>query len=85
MTLQFLAAGYAFRLEGESLRPLWLMPAQQVIYRQLMYAVLIQAVVAAAAGGWLRWDKLTRTGDMSAAPTIDRPGRPTDGAPARRW
>jgi hypothetical protein len=68
LMLQMVAAAYAFRLEGESLRPLWLMPLQQLVYRQLMYAVVIQSVSAAFAGIRLRWQKLRRTGDFGSAP-----------------
>ena len=38
MALQLLAAAYAFRLDGEPLRPLWSLPLQQIVYRQLMYS-----------------------------------------------
>jgi hypothetical protein len=31
---------YAFRLDKESLGPLWRLPLQQFVYRQLMYLVL---------------------------------------------
>ena len=42
--------GYALRLDGERLRPLWLLPLQQVVYRQLMYLVTIQSVITALIG-----------------------------------
>jgi hypothetical protein len=34
-------AGLAFRLDGERLRPLWAMPLQDFVDRQLMYPVVI--------------------------------------------
>ena len=34
---------YAFRLDREPLRPLWSLPLQQFVYRQLMYLVVIQS------------------------------------------
>ena len=37
--LQMLIAGYALRLDGERLRPLWALPFQLLVYRQLMYLV----------------------------------------------
>ncbi|WP_191892522.1 glycosyltransferase, partial [Streptomyces griseoaurantiacus] len=40
LLVQLLGAVYAFRLDRERLRLLWLLPLQQVVYRQLMYAVL---------------------------------------------
>ncbi len=76
LLLQMLAAAYAFRLEGESLRPLWLMPLQQLVYRQMMYAVVIHAVAAAFAGIRLRWHKLRRTGDFGSAPGSSRGASP---------
>src|SRR5207237_8418986 len=35
---------YAFRLDGESPRPLVAMPLQQLVYRQLMYLVVVESV-----------------------------------------
>ena len=67
--LQLAVAIYAFRLDRESLRPLWTLPLQQVVYRQLMYLVVIQSVVSALVGSRLRWQRMDRTGDFSAAPT----------------
>jgi cellulose synthase/poly-beta-1,6-N-acetylglucosamine synthase-like glycosyltransferase/peptidoglycan/xylan/chitin deacetylase (PgdA/CDA1 family) len=62
--IQLALAAYAFRLDRESLRPLWALPLQQVLYRQLVYLVLIQSVVSALRGVLLRWHKLRRTGDV---------------------
>jgi hypothetical protein len=66
--LQLVAGVFAFWLERERLRPLWLLPLQQIVYRQLMYAVLIQSAVTAFAGVRLRWQKLQHRGDFTAAP-----------------
>lgn len=60
-------AAYAFRLDGESLRPLWAMPLGQLVYRQLMYLVVLQAVVSAFLGARLRWQHLERTGRVQVA------------------
>ena len=35
--------------------PLWALPLQQFVYRQLMYLVVIQSVITAIAGIRLRW------------------------------
>ena len=67
--MQLLLGAVAFRLEGEPVRSLWLLPAQQLVYRQLMYAVLIQSIATAAAGVALRWQKIPRIGDFSGVPT----------------
>lgn len=61
-TAQLLLAGVAFRLDREPLRPLWTVPIQQVVYRQLLYLVVIQSVASAVAGSRLRWHKLRRIG-----------------------
>jgi cellulose synthase/poly-beta-1,6-N-acetylglucosamine synthase-like glycosyltransferase/peptidoglycan/xylan/chitin deacetylase (PgdA/CDA1 family) len=61
---QLLTAAYAFRLDKESLRPLWSLPLQQVVYRQLMYLVVVQSVFTAVYGVRLPWVKLRRTGDV---------------------
>jgi cellulose synthase/poly-beta-1,6-N-acetylglucosamine synthase-like glycosyltransferase/peptidoglycan/xylan/chitin deacetylase (PgdA/CDA1 family) len=69
--VQFAAAAYAFRLDRESPRVLWVLPVQQFVYRQLMYLVVIQSVASALYGGRLRWHKLRRTGVLESAPTAD--------------
>ena len=35
LAMSLLSAAYAFRLDGERLRPLWSLPLQQIAYRQL--------------------------------------------------
>ncbi|MGI5179416.1 bifunctional polysaccharide deacetylase/glycosyltransferase family 2 protein [Dactylosporangium sp. CA-152071] len=74
--LQVLAAGYALRLDRESLGPLWTVPLQQVVYRQLLYLVVIQSAVAALLGGRQRWQASVRTGLAAAAVTPRGPGLP---------
>jgi cellulose synthase/poly-beta-1,6-N-acetylglucosamine synthase-like glycosyltransferase/peptidoglycan/xylan/chitin deacetylase (PgdA/CDA1 family) len=69
--LQLLCTVFAFRLDRESLRPLWVVLTQQVVYRQLMYLVVLQSIVSALGGVRLRWHKLRRTGEMEAAPAPD--------------
>lgn len=68
LALQLLAAGYAFRLDGERLGPLSSLPLQQLVYRQLMYLVVIQSVASASYGLRLRWQAMRRTGEMEAVP-----------------
>jgi len=64
--LQVVTAVVAFRLDGESLRPLWSLPLQQFVYRQLLSIILVRSFVAALAGVALRWHKLPRTGAAAA-------------------
>jgi cellulose synthase/poly-beta-1,6-N-acetylglucosamine synthase-like glycosyltransferase len=68
LALQLLSAAYAFRLDGERLRPLWSVPLQQVAYRQLMSLVVIQSVASAVYGLRLRWQVTRRTGQLDAVP-----------------
>jgi cellulose synthase/poly-beta-1,6-N-acetylglucosamine synthase-like glycosyltransferase len=62
--LQLLLAAYAFRLDKERLGPLWALPLQQFVYRQLMYVVIIESTVSALAGARAHWRHLTRTGEV---------------------
>lgn len=68
LAVQFLMAAYAFRLDNERLRPLWTLPLQQFVYRQLMYLVVIQSVVTALAGVHLRWHRMERYGSLRVPP-----------------
>ncbi|HSF02058.1 MAG TPA: bifunctional polysaccharide deacetylase/glycosyltransferase family 2 protein [Solirubrobacterales bacterium] len=68
--LQLLVGAYAFRLDGESLRPLWALPLQQFVYRQLMYLVVVQAVISAVRGVRLRWQHVERSGEIEVARTV---------------
>jgi cellulose synthase/poly-beta-1,6-N-acetylglucosamine synthase-like glycosyltransferase/peptidoglycan/xylan/chitin deacetylase (PgdA/CDA1 family) len=63
---QVLTAGYALHLDRERYGPLWTLPLQQVVYRQLMYLVVIQSTVMALVGGRLRWHRMVRTGAATA-------------------
>jgi cellulose synthase/poly-beta-1,6-N-acetylglucosamine synthase-like glycosyltransferase/peptidoglycan/xylan/chitin deacetylase (PgdA/CDA1 family) len=60
--LQIIAAGYALRLDRESYGPLWTLPLQLVVYRQLIYLVTVQSTVTALTGIRLRWHSASRTG-----------------------
>jgi hypothetical protein len=42
------------------------LPLQQVVYRQLMYLVVVQAAVTALLGSRLRWHRMARTGSAAA-------------------
>jgi cellulose synthase/poly-beta-1,6-N-acetylglucosamine synthase-like glycosyltransferase/peptidoglycan/xylan/chitin deacetylase (PgdA/CDA1 family) len=62
--VQLLGAMYAFRLEGEPMDVLWVFPAQQIVYRQLMYTVLIRSVASAVSGVRVRWKTMNRIGSF---------------------
>ncbi|MEU4380538.1 bifunctional polysaccharide deacetylase/glycosyltransferase family 2 protein [Micromonospora echinofusca] len=66
LLLQALTAAYALRLDRERFGPLWSLPFQQLIYRQVMYLVVVQSVVTALVGNRLRWQRMVRTGEAAA-------------------
>ncbi|WP_435975265.1 bifunctional polysaccharide deacetylase/glycosyltransferase family 2 protein [Streptomyces sp. Qhu_M48] len=68
LAVQAVCAAYAFRLDRERMTHLISLPLQQILYRQLMYVVLLQSWITALTGGRLRWQKLRRTGVVEAAP-----------------
>lgn len=68
LAVQAVCAAYAFRLDRERMIHLISLPLQQILYRQLMYVVLLQSWITALTGGRLRWQKLRRTGAVGAAP-----------------
>ncbi|HVV08617.1 bifunctional polysaccharide deacetylase/glycosyltransferase family 2 protein [Amycolatopsis sp.] len=89
--LQLIPGFVAFRLDRESLRPLLALPAQQFVYRQLMYLVVLQSVVTALAGVRLPWQKLHRRGigelrSPSGAEAVTEPiaRHPVDNPPVVR-
>ncbi|MEV6113562.1 bifunctional polysaccharide deacetylase/glycosyltransferase family 2 protein [Streptomyces sp. NPDC052109] len=71
---------YAFRLDGERPGPLWSLPLQQFVYRQLMYLVVIQSVYTAVSGSRLRWQRMERYGSLRAPAGTRSPG--DQGTPA---
>jgi hypothetical protein len=68
VALQLAMGLYAFRLDNERPGPLWSLPLQQFVYRQLMYLVVIQSVFTALAGHRLRWQRMERYGSLSTPP-----------------
>jgi cellulose synthase/poly-beta-1,6-N-acetylglucosamine synthase-like glycosyltransferase/peptidoglycan/xylan/chitin deacetylase (PgdA/CDA1 family) len=80
LLLQLTMAWYAFRLDGERTGPLWSLPLQQFVYRQLMYLVVVQSVFTALAGSRLRWQRMERYGSLPAPPSPTAPV-PTPAAP----
>ncbi|MBM9507966.1 bifunctional polysaccharide deacetylase/glycosyltransferase family 2 protein [Actinacidiphila acididurans] len=73
LAVQLAMGMYAFRLDGESPKPLWTLPLQQFVYRQLMYLVVIQSVVTALAGTRLRWQRMERYGSLTVPPPTSPP------------
>lgn len=63
-------AVYGFRLDRESIKPLWAMPLQQFVYRQLMYLVIIESTISALIGVRANWQHIPRTGDVEVAEAL---------------
>jgi peptidoglycan/xylan/chitin deacetylase (PgdA/CDA1 family)/spore germination protein YaaH/GT2 family glycosyltransferase len=62
----------AYRLEQREQRyPALLLVAQRLVYRQIMYSVVVRAVANALRGLWVGWGKLERSGRVSAAPAAN--------------
>ncbi|MER7172721.1 bifunctional polysaccharide deacetylase/glycosyltransferase family 2 protein [Streptomyces mesophilus] len=81
LAIQAICAAYAFRLDREKMTHLISLPLQQILYRQLMYVVLLQSWITALTGGRLRWQKLRRTGVVGSAPGIPTQARGGDRRP----
>lgn len=64
LLLQVVMGLYAFHLDKERPGPLWSLPLQQFVYRQLMYLVVIQSVFTAIAGSRLHWQRMERYGSL---------------------
>ncbi|MEV1077016.1 glycosyltransferase [Streptomyces sp. NPDC050211] len=84
LAIQAVCAAYAFRLDRERMTHLISLPLQQILYRQLMYVVLLQSWITALTGGRLRWQKLRRTGVVEApGGGVPKPRAPQGGADRR--
>ncbi|GAA1432594.1 glycosyltransferase [Streptomyces thermospinosisporus] len=81
LAIQAACAAYAFVLDREKLTPLLSLPLQQILYRQLMYVVLLQSWITALTGGRLRWQKLRRKGGVQAPPGAAAQPPLVDGRP----
>lgn len=55
-------SGVALKLDGEKLRQLWLIVPQRIIYRQLMYYVIIKSAANVLRGRLVGWGSLKREG-----------------------
>jgi peptidoglycan-N-acetylglucosamine deacetylase len=63
--IELLAAMLAFALEPrEQKRLIWYLAIQRICYRQVMYVIMIQTLLAALQGSPQGWRKLTRIGSV---------------------
>ena len=60
--LELLAGWIAYAFDGEPKGPLWLLPTQRLVYRQIMYMVVWRSIFRAVGGTGQAWGKLKRTG-----------------------
>jgi cellulose synthase/poly-beta-1,6-N-acetylglucosamine synthase-like glycosyltransferase/spore germination protein YaaH/peptidoglycan/xylan/chitin deacetylase (PgdA/CDA1 family) len=57
----------AFSYEKEKTRKLWTLIPQRIIYRQLMFWVLLKSIISALRGTLIGWGVLKRTGTVKLA------------------
>ena len=64
-----IACGWvAYRLDGNKTPyPAHLLVAQRLVYRQIMYWVVLRAIASAIGGFVVGWGKLERSGRVEAA------------------
>ncbi len=68
VVIDCLAGWIAYRLEPERQRfPALLLVAQRLVYRQLMYSVVLRSISSALRGRVVGWGKLDRTGRIDGA------------------
>ena len=70
-TVDIICGWVAYRMEPREKRyPMFLLVAQRFVYRQLMYSVVIRAIIAAFRGLWVGWGTLERSGRVDAGPEL---------------
>jgi hypothetical protein len=65
--IDVLCGWIAYHLDGHKVRyPAHLLVAQRLVYRQIMYWVVLRAITSAIAGWVVGWGKLERSGRVSS-------------------
>ncbi|WP_404477748.1 glycosyltransferase [Novosphingobium sp. BL-52-GroH] len=68
--IDVLCGWVAYRLDGHKVRyPAHLLVAQRLVYRQIMYWVVLRAIASAVAGWVVGWGKLERSGRVTSQAT----------------
>jgi hypothetical protein len=68
--IDVLCGWLAYHLDGHRVRyPAHLLIAQRLVYRQIMYGVVVRAISAAIRGRVVGWGKLERSGRVDVAGT----------------
>lgn len=66
--IDILCGWVAYRLDAREPRyPALRLVAQRIVYRQVMYSVVVRAVANALRGPWVGWGKLERSGRVDGA------------------
>ena len=60
--VDIITAGIALKLDNEKLRQLWILIPQRIIYRQLMYYVIVRSFINVLKGRLVHWGTLERKG-----------------------
>ncbi|MBB4860918.1 cellulose synthase/poly-beta-1,6-N-acetylglucosamine synthase-like glycosyltransferase/peptidoglycan/xylan/chitin deacetylase (PgdA/CDA1 family)/spore germination protein YaaH [Novosphingobium chloroacetimidivorans] len=69
VTVDVICGWIAYRLDGNRVRyPFHLLIAQRLVYRQIMYWVVLRAIASAVGGLVVGWGKLERTGRTTLEP-----------------
>ena len=73
--IELFAALLAFALEPNEQKSLiCYLPIQRICYRQVMYVIMIRALLASLRGNAQGWNKLKRIGSVSAETIPGLPG-----------
>jgi cellulose synthase/poly-beta-1,6-N-acetylglucosamine synthase-like glycosyltransferase/peptidoglycan/xylan/chitin deacetylase (PgdA/CDA1 family) len=70
---QLVLAWFAFSFDHESRRPLWALPLQQLLWRQVMYLVVLDGLISAAMGSRRTWNHSTHVGATAVGGEGRRP------------
>ncbi len=75
LTIDALCGAIAYWLEPREKRyPVFWLLSQRFVYRQIMYYVVLKALMAAWRGLWVGWGKLERSGRIEAPRVEEMPG-----------
>jgi peptidoglycan-N-acetylglucosamine deacetylase len=71
LIIDLLFSAVAFYFEGEPFKKLWYVIPQRIIYKPLMYIVIIKSVVKVIKGETQQWGSLKRTGNVNDVTAIE--------------
>jgi peptidoglycan-N-acetylglucosamine deacetylase len=71
LLLDLVFSAIAFYFEGESFKKLWYVIPQRIVYKPLMYVVIIKSIIKAIKGETQEWGAMKRTGNVESINTND--------------